>query len=294
MPLARQISLTDGRQLGFDDVGDPTGVPVLFVHGSPDSRRSRHPDDSLATAMGVRLVSVDRPGFGLSTSHRTATLGSFADDVIALADELEVDTWHAFGWSAGGPFALAVAACHPERVSRVAVVAGLVPFEAYSCPGILDDADAGRHMIAELGAELGPAGLAEMAAPMLAPFPCDLALAMEHVTENADALRLTELESVPGVTRVMAEGLVDAVSGGLDGLIRDLELQVESPDLSWDAVTSPVDLWYGGRDTTAPVTFGRWWVDRLLHGHLRVEPEAGHLVAMTRWTAILEQLTTQR
>ena len=35
------------RTLTLDDVGDPEGVPVLYLHGTPDSRLSRHPDDGV-------------------------------------------------------------------------------------------------------------------------------------------------------------------------------------------------------------------------------------------------------
>ena len=56
MPLASIVPLSDGRSLGYDDVGDPHGVPVLFVHGAPDSRRARHPDDGIAGDLGVRVV----------------------------------------------------------------------------------------------------------------------------------------------------------------------------------------------------------------------------------------------
>jgi hypothetical protein len=86
-----------------------------------------------------------------------------------------------------------------------------VPFAAYARPGILDDADGGRWMVAELGAELGPAGLAEMAAPMLAPWPCDIELARDHVLEHADPRRRAELDAVPGAVEAMAEGVVDAI-----------------------------------------------------------------------------------
>ncbi len=290
MAFAETLTLADGRSLGFDDVGDRAGVPVLFVHGTPDSRRARHPDDGMATELGVRLVSVDRPGFGLSTPHRRATVGSFADDAIALADHLGIESWRPFGWSAGAVFALAVAARHPGRVERVAVAAGLVPFDAYSTPGLLDDADGGRHMVAELGAELGATGLAEVAAPMLAPYPCDDALAREHVAESADPQRLADLSSVPGALDAMAAGVVDAVVQGLDGLHRDLELQVEVPDVSWADVVAPVDLWFGGRDGTAPPAFGRWWADHLAEANLVIDEDAGHLVALTHWSQILTRL----
>ncbi|CAN5765803.1 alpha/beta hydrolase [soil metagenome] len=283
-------TLADGRTLGFDDVGDPAGTAVLYVHGSPDSRRARHPDDEIATRFGIRLVAVDRPGAGLSSAHPTGTLGSFADDAVALADHLGVHRWLPFAWSAGSVYALAVAARHPERVARVAVAAGLVPFEAYATPGILDDADGGRWMVAELGEELGATGLAEMAAPMLAPYPCDLALAREHVLEQADPARRRELEAIPGALDALAAGVADSVAAGLAGLTRDLELQVEPPDVRWDDVAVPVDLWYGHRDTTAPPSFGTWWAEHLRWGELTVVPDAGHLVALGHWEAILARL----
>jgi len=292
MGLGQTITLSDGRTLGFDDVGRADGVPVLYVHGSPDSRRARHPDDAIAERLGIRLVAVDRPGAGLSTFHPTGTVGSFADDAVALADHLHVEAWRPFGWSAGSVYALAVGARHPDRTHRVAVAAGLVPFAAYATPGILDHADGGRLMVAELGEEMGAVGLAEMAAPMLAPYPCDDALAREHVLEGADPARRAELDAIPGAVDVMVAGVVDSVAGGLSGLTRDLELQVEAPDVVWSAVQAPVDLWYGQQDTTAPPSFGQWWATQLPWGELTVDPKAGHLVALTRWEDILTRLLT--
>jgi pimeloyl-ACP methyl ester carboxylesterase len=291
MAMADTITLADGRALGFDDVGDPDGVPVLYVHGTPDSRRARHPDDDATAAIGVRLVAVDRPGFGLSSPHAGGTVGSFADDAIALADHLDIAVWRPFAWSAGATHALAVGARHPDRVARTAVAAGLVPFEAYATEGILDDADGGRHLVAELGAELGPAGLAEMAAPMLVPYPCDLRLALEHVAEQTTPDRRAALDAIPGAIAALAAGVFDSVAQGMAGIERDLELQVEAPDVVWSALSSPVDLWYGSRDATAPPAFGEWWADALPDATLHVFPGEGHLIALTMWTAILEALT---
>jgi pimeloyl-ACP methyl ester carboxylesterase len=175
-------------------------------------------------------------------------------------------------------------------VDKVAVVAGLVPFAAYATRGILDDAEGGRWMVAELGGELGPSGLAEAAAPMLAPYPCDTDLARQHVTETADALRRAELDALPGALDVLAAGVGHAVMGGLGGLIRDLELQVEPPDVDWSSVDAPVDLWYGELDTTAPPSFGHWWAHRLRWAELTVVPDAGHLVALSHWEPILTEL----
>ncbi len=134
------MTLGDGRRLCFDDVGDPDGRPVLYVHGTPDSRRARHPDDSAAAGVGVRLIAVDRPGAGGSDPHPAGTVGSFADDAAALAAHLGITRWSVLAWSAGALFALAVASRHPALVRRVGIVAGLPPFSAYAEPGVLDGA----------------------------------------------------------------------------------------------------------------------------------------------------------
>ena len=280
--------LLDGRVLSFDDFGDPEGTAVVFFHGTPDSRRSRHPDDALAERLGVRMIAVDRPGIGASSPHPTATVATFAGDVASLLESLGIATAGAFGWSAGAPFALAFAALNPEICSSVVVAAGLVPFTAMATPAILDDADGGRHMVAELGADLGPQATAEMAVPMLAPYPCDLGLAKEFVTESADSTRLETFNSIPGLIDAMALGVVDAVAQGLAGLTREVELQVEEPDVDWGSIVCPVHLVYAGQDQTAPVAFGQWWEKAIAQTDLTVHPTEGHLIAITRWSELLQ------
>jgi hypothetical protein len=58
----RQIAVAGGRVVMLDDVGRPDGVPVLYLHGTPDSRLARPADDGLAAHTGVRVLALDRPG----------------------------------------------------------------------------------------------------------------------------------------------------------------------------------------------------------------------------------------
>jgi hypothetical protein len=55
------IMLADGRILAYCEWGDPTGLPVLLMHGAPGSRLLC-PDEDATAAAGVRLLTVDRPG----------------------------------------------------------------------------------------------------------------------------------------------------------------------------------------------------------------------------------------
>ena len=63
-PLADEVlRLADGRQLAWAEWGDPRGSPVVFLHPSPGSRMLC-PDVHATARAGVRLITVDRPGYG--------------------------------------------------------------------------------------------------------------------------------------------------------------------------------------------------------------------------------------
>src|SRR5512139_3720722 len=103
----RHIQLRDRRSLSCAEYGDPQGKPVLFFHGTPSSRLFRHPDDSIAASLGVRLITVDRPGFGLSDPKPGRILLDWTDDVIELADAFKIERFAVAGVSGGGPYAAA-------------------------------------------------------------------------------------------------------------------------------------------------------------------------------------------
>src|SRR3954447_24981290 len=159
------VTLGDGRSLAYDDVGDRGGLPVVFLHGCPDCRLARHPDNGIAAGTGVRLIAVDRPGYGHSDAHPAGTEATQADDIVALADALGIRRFAALGWSSGGPGALALAARHGDRVTAVGVAAGQVPMEADADPAVLADMDPVIAMRSEMLGTMTPDEFAAMVAP---------------------------------------------------------------------------------------------------------------------------------
>lgn len=108
----------------------PDRTPVLYAHGTPMSRLARYPDENLFTELGIRLITYDRPGFGNSTPNPDRRVVDAAEDIAAIADALGLSRFPLFGVSGGGPHALAFAARHPDRVSRVATLASPAPCDA--------------------------------------------------------------------------------------------------------------------------------------------------------------------
>lgn len=288
----------DDRVLGYDDVGDRSGHPVVYLHGTPDSRRARHPDDGLATEAGVRLLAVDRPGYGTSSppaegSSALQVHERFARDLAALLDELVVDRVSLLAWSGGTlqSLALAAALALDHRVEDLTIVAGVVPREAYDDPAVAAAAP-DRLGLVDLADQLSPDALAEMVAPMMAPFPCTRALAAEHQREHRSAGDQATLAGVPGALDLMATALAEAVRHGLAGVAADVAAQNYPGSLpSFDQVDVPVRLFYGSDDQVTPPAFGRWYAERLAYAELHTIAGAGHTVFLTHWREILADVT---
>src|SRR5688572_6695284 len=123
----QQVSLPDGRKLGYGDYGDPQGEPVFFFHGWPSSRFHGKLLHEGARERGLRVIAPDRPGIGLSDPLPGRGFGTWPGDVAGLADALGFGTFRLFGISGGCPYTLATAAALPERVRAAAVLCGAPP-----------------------------------------------------------------------------------------------------------------------------------------------------------------------
>ena len=83
----------------------------------------------------------------------------------------------------------------------------------------------------ELADELPPGQLGNAVAPLLAPYPCDHARALEHQAEHRDPAGAHELASVVGGGDRMADALVEAVRRGLAGIATDIDAQARPLDV---------------------------------------------------------------
>lgn len=59
------MRLPDGRTLAYLEVGAAEGRPVFYFHGGPDSRLEVLVFDDASRDLGIRLIAIDRPGYGL-------------------------------------------------------------------------------------------------------------------------------------------------------------------------------------------------------------------------------------
>jgi hypothetical protein len=97
------IELPGGGSLGYAVFGDSDRVPCFAFHGQSSSRLMRgwmFPPE-LLTAAGVRMIGVDRPGYGLSRAQRAAGFAYWPGAVGAVADHLGLGPVRGAGAFAG-------------------------------------------------------------------------------------------------------------------------------------------------------------------------------------------------
>jgi pimeloyl-ACP methyl ester carboxylesterase len=117
--MDRTICVASGRTLGFAEHGSSGDTAVIWCHGGPGNRLAPAYVAPAAVDAGLRLVGIDRPGYGLSTAQPGRTIGGWVPEVLAIADHLGIDRFVTVGTSTRGAYALAVAALAPDRVLGV-------------------------------------------------------------------------------------------------------------------------------------------------------------------------------
>ncbi|HZD69160.1 MAG TPA: alpha/beta hydrolase [Actinomycetes bacterium] len=133
---SRRIEVRSGRRVHVIEAGQ--GPPVLFLHGSSTSSLSVLP--LVEHLQGVRLIAVDRPGFGLSEPAQVPR-GRFRDAAVAFVDEvlddLGLEACTLAGGSMGGTWALWYALARPRRVGRLVLVGAAPLLPGTRCPAPL-------------------------------------------------------------------------------------------------------------------------------------------------------------
>jgi pimeloyl-ACP methyl ester carboxylesterase len=291
-----RVVAADGRTLAYCAWGDPAGAPVFVLHGTPGSRLSRHPDETIFTAAGVRAITYDRAGYGNSTRNPGRRVADAAADVETIADELGLARFAVTGASGGGPHSLACGALLPERVTRCATVGGPAPLG----PGGLSRAKFFDAM-AEWNAQEFERAIAgeEALRPHLERKASDLLAGLRAAAQQplGDRYDLSEQDremvNRQAIGAMLAASIDEGIGRSVDGLVDD-DLALTRPwgfDVS--AMIVPVAVWYGPDDTLIPPTHGEWLAGSIPGAEVTVL-DGGHFAVYDRLDQLLAWLAAGR
>lgn len=263
----------EGNQLTVDAVDLHDGFPLLIHAGSPGSRKLYEPFVERAAESGFRVLSYDRPGYGQSPPRPERRVADAAGDTLTIAAALGLERFATWGFSGGGPFALACAALLPDRVVGACVFASLGPpdaadldFASGRSDGFREeldlfftDRDAARNRYREDAANQ----LLEMSAP---------STWMELWGDRAG--------TDPAHSQQLADHLAAVVSEasgqGDEGWWEDWAAFLSPWGFDLGAIRCPVQIWHGGRDAAVPMVHGRWIADQIANVDAHFLDEKDH------------------
>jgi len=268
------VQLDDGAVVAFQEYGDPAGTPVLFCHGWPSSRTMAQLTDDAARALGVRIISPDRPGISGSSMQLDRKLSDWPRVVDRLVDDLGIGEFRILAVSGGAPYAYATAVAMPERVRAIAVVGGVIPFaELKDFKGLLP---LYRWMLAFYGNR--PQLLKQLfrlARPFLSfrtPVRLRPVLLKMLLLRKCDAASLRDDRAFEAIF----ESQRRAWRGSAEGVMIDAQIYARPWGFAVEDVRVPVRLWHGVEDRAFAFRLAEGIANRFQNCKARFIPNEGH------------------
>jgi pimeloyl-ACP methyl ester carboxylesterase len=265
---SHQITLPDGRSLCWREYGQQEGFPIIFLHGTLNSRLFSPvwaKSDAVTTAAGARVIAVDRPGYGKSDFAEDRTYLSSAGDVAALAKHLELSKVAVLGYSSGGPNALVCA----HELTELVAACGLISSDG---PYTTMDPSVGEAVFGVRADEITPQ------------------VAAERKEENAKSM-MESYQSIKDQQKreLAVNDLNEALRQGYVGATQDSILEASDWGYELQAVDLvPVLVWHGTEDIDVPIAVGRHLAENIgsLHEASFIDGE-NHTLLRRHWGGIL-------
>ncbi|MGC9779883.1 MAG: alpha/beta hydrolase [Candidatus Heimdallarchaeota archaeon] len=240
------------------------------------------------------MISIDRPGCGLSTYQERRKISDWSFDINELAEELSLDKFSILGFSTGGVYALDYALHYPERIVKLGLVSSIpyfvidysqssYPFQLRMIKGSSRFPLLGRtisHILSSAG--------------------------INNYRRNPEKEYEKSLKALPDVDRetwldpsikewFLGDYIPDLIQPNLRGYSYDLFLMLKSltnPEkLSHKiGVEYPVYFWHGENDNIVPPISSIEQQKLILNSELILYPLEGHKVIYTHFNEIISKL----
>ncbi|MEN8957737.1 MAG: alpha/beta hydrolase, partial [Flavobacteriales bacterium] len=265
--------------------GTDTGIPVIYSHGSKSSRYEMHYDMEFAVQKNLRIITIDRPGHGLSEYNPKGSVLSFANDVMELVAHLNIEKFSVAGMSAGSPFALALAYSFPERIHKVCIISGFAPFNVESK----------KYLAKEVKTMLGLAKSMPFLLKMM------LKIQRKQLAKNPKkALAgFLKIMSAPDqkvlknekVMQVIEQMFTEAFRGGSQGVAYEIsKLLVQDWKFNLKDIEVPVTFWQGKEDNNVPYQWAELMQNKIQNSNLQLFEKEGHLIIFNHAAEIFNSL----
>lgn len=269
------------------EYGDKNGIPFFYFHGLPGSRVEGVLLDAAASKLNIRVIAVERPGYGRTPPQGHRSLSDWTKQISALADQLGLNRFGVIGISGGGPYALACAHYLPQRLNKVGVVCGLGPLTTSNLLPTMNWY--ARHVFGLAQKDgwflLKLYGFILTQVANLTPHLLLWLIATIH--GGADKRVLQQ----PAVITALTANLRAAFAQGDAGVLSDLRVYAQPWGFDLGEITLPVQFWHGDRDPIVPLRHTQYAHAQIKTSTLNVIPGEGHFsLPIEHAESILRQL----
>lgn len=276
------IKLKDRRMLGYAEYGDKSGKPLFFFHGWPSSRLHAKRLDEKAKKLKIRVISLDRPGVGLSDFKPNRTLLDFPSDVVELADHLRIKKFAVLGISGGGPYAAVCTYKIPQRITKGGIVVGLGPT---NIKGNLE----GMGLINKFSwTSYHHFPILRQISAFLGWFETRFLKTNLYSLFISKPDKLLTTKSFNELTNISRK---EAFKQGFKAAALDLKLYTDNWGFDLKKIKIPMFLWYGDADKSVSLNMGKYYASQIPNSKLKIYPNEGHYLQITHAEEILQQLT---
>jgi pimeloyl-ACP methyl ester carboxylesterase len=233
----KDIALRDGRRLAWHEWGAEGGSNILFCPGAGMAGPLPFGEEA-ATAMGLRILSVDRPGLGWSDSDPAKSFDSWVSDIRQLLAALNQAAVPVISFSQGAPFAYALAAA--GLANQLSIVAGQ---DELADPRVM------ANLPEPVAQFVGRAGREpnDLESEIMASASADWLWSMiEMMSSPVDRAFYAREDFAPRYRSALEAGF----RNGAAGYARDTILALSRWPWRLEDISCHVDLWYGLEDTS--------------------------------------------
>lgn len=268
-----EITLSDGRILGYAEYGDSLGYPIFYFHGGQESRLSSIFMDSTARELGVRIISPDRPGIGMSTFQEKRQFVDWGYDIVQLADSLRLSNYSVFGLSGGAPHVLSCVLADSSRIKIASIISGAAPYDYKGTLKGMWFPVKLIHWFASWKSDKQLRKFVQNDFDSLVNKPEKRIKQFQKYLPKPDKKLMTEN---PKYGWEFIEGSKESYRQGIEAVVQEWKLYVKDWQMELKSIHLPINLWYGSADKMAPINRGKYYNKILPASKLNIINNEGH------------------
>lgn len=275
------------QDLFIQEFGPRDGTPLLFFHGFPGSHRQSAILDEWVSEFRLRVLSIDRPGYGFSLPMKEPSLLEMMKRLETELDHRKIDKFFVLGVSGGNPSAVTAAAYFKDRVLALGSICGLAPycetpesFSKFQRRGLRLASGLPRFVLRGLLNRLlkrfKPEERMDMIIRRLGP-------------------RDQEVLQVPATREALIGSMDLARCQGAAGILFDLVTYTSPWPVHYNDIRCTHFIWHGNDDRILPVKMSVYLSQKIPQSRLRIFADEGHYsLPIDCMRSMLDELTSVR